>query len=84
MQVAREDYDNKPLFIRQGALKLWGVPLAIREDLCQVRQLYSYNDFFVEKCHDKVTGKLSCICSFTRLERLTPYLDQIELSTLDL
>lgn len=58
MQVAREEYDNKPLFIRQGALKLWGVPLAVREDFCRVRHLYSFNDFFAEMCHDKETGKV--------------------------
>ncbi|GAB3277056.1 hypothetical protein GCM10027347_50840 [Larkinella harenae] len=84
MQVEREEYDAKPLFIREGALKLWGVPLAIREDLCRVRYLYSLNEYFVEECHDKETGKLTCICSFSRVDRLTPYLEQIELSCLDI
>lgn len=83
MQVTREEYDSKPLFIRQGALRLWGVPLAVRSDFCRVRYLYSYSDFFVEQCHDKDTGKLTCICSFTRLERLTPYLEQIDISPLN-
>ncbi len=83
MQVEREEYDKKPLFIRQGALKLWGVPLAIREDLCRVRHLYSYNDFFAEVCHDKETGKVTCICTFTRTERLDSYLDHIELPALN-
>lgn len=83
MNITKEAYDRKPLFIRQGALKLWGVPLARRSDLCRTRQLYSFNNFFAEACYDNTNGKLTCICSFTQSNRLDPYLDQLNLNEAD-
>lgn len=84
MNIDQTAYDKNPLFIRQGALQLWGVPLAWRVDLCRNRQLYHFSEFFAEMCFDKQTGKLTCICSFTQQLRLAPYLDQIRLEDLGL
>lgn len=82
MTISREAYDRKPLLIRQGALQIWGVPLAKRVDMCRIRELYSFSDFFAEICSDKSTGKVTCICSFANSQRLTPYLDQLDLQEL--
>jgi len=82
MTISREAYDHSPLLVRQGALQLWGVLLARRVDLCRIRELYSLNDFFVELCYDKQTGQPTCICSFTRIQRLAPYVDQFNLEEL--
>ncbi|MBD2752015.1 hypothetical protein [Spirosoma validum] len=81
MKITRELFDQQPLFIRQGALRLWGTPLVHRFDLCRNRHLYSFGDFFAEACFDPQNGKLTCICSFQRTERLTTYLDQVKLTT---
>jgi len=83
MNITKEAYDQQPLLIRQGALKLWGVPLASRSDFCRTRQLYSFNNFFAEACYDSTNGKLTCICSFTQSNRLDPYLDQLNLNEVD-
>ncbi|UFH56141.1 hypothetical protein [Spirosoma sp. KNUC1025] len=83
MTIEQISYDRKPLFIRQGALQLWGIPLAYRCDLCRNRQLYYFNNFFAEMCFEKETGKLTCICTFTDHRRLNPYLNQIRLDNLD-
>lgn len=82
MTISRVCFDRQPLFIRQGALHLWGVPLAHRSDMCRNRQLYSFNNFFAEVCHDKNDGSLICICTFTRPQRLAPYLEQVNLDEL--
>ncbi|AUD07047.1 hypothetical protein [Spirosoma pollinicola] len=82
MYISRDIYDQKPLFIRQGALQLWGVLLAERVDLCRIRELYSFSGFFAELCYDKTTGKPTCICSFTGIRRLIPYLADLSLETL--
>ena len=79
MTIAREVFDRQPLFIRQGALELWGVVLATRSDLCRTRHLYSFSGFFVEACYAHGSKKLTCLCSFSQSARLAPYLDQIEL-----
>ncbi|MCK8490556.1 MULTISPECIES: hypothetical protein [Spirosoma] len=83
MKITRENYDRQPMLIRQGALALWGVPLAKREDLCRMRELYSLEGFFVEACYDKETNKLTCICSFTRSDRLLPYVEPVEVSSIE-
>ncbi len=83
MTIDQTSYDHKPLFIRQGALQLWGVPLACRVDLCRVRRLYRLSYFFVEMCFDVHTGQLTCICTFTQDQRLTPYLNEVGLADLD-
>ena len=83
MNISREDYDRQPFLIRQGALKVWGVPLAKSVDLCRTRQLYSLNTFFVEMCYDKLDGRLTCICSFSRVQRLDLYLGQMDINSLD-
>lgn len=83
MDITKEAYDRQPLLIRQGALKLWGVPLARRSDFCRTRQLYSFNNFFAEACYDTTNGKLTCICSFTQSKRLDLYLDELNLNEVD-
>ncbi|GAB3775339.1 hypothetical protein GCM10028818_19350 [Spirosoma horti] len=83
MNITREAYDRQPLLIRQGALKLWGVPLATRSDFCRTRRLYSFNNFFAEVCYDNTNSQLTCICSFTQLKRLDPYLDQLDFNEAD-
>ncbi|SOD93114.1 hypothetical protein [Spirosoma fluviale] len=82
MIISRVCFDRQPLFIRQGALRLWGVPLAHRSDVCQNRQLYSFNNFFAEVCYDKNDGSLTCVCTFTRIQRLAPYLEQVNVDKL--
>lgn len=82
MTIDQTSYDRKPLFIRQGALDLWGVPLAHRVDLCRTRKLFQLSDFFAEMCFDLHTGQLTCICTFTQGNRLTPYLDEVSLADL--
>lgn len=80
MNITKEAYDRQPLLIRQGALKLWGIPLARHSDLYRTRQLYRFNDFFAEACYDNTSGQLTCVCSFTQPKRLEPYLDQLDLN----
>lgn len=82
MTITQKNYDRKPLLIRQGALALWGVPLARRVDLCRTRTLFQLGDFFAEMCVDLQTGQLTCICTFTQNQRLVPYLDQVSLADL--
>ncbi|GAB4020703.1 hypothetical protein GCM10028808_63050 [Spirosoma migulaei] len=82
MYITREVYDQNAFFIRQGALQVWGVQLAKRVDLCRVRELYSLSDFFAELCYDKVTGKPTCICSFTSSNRLLLYAEGVSLGEL--
>lgn len=84
MTIDQMTYDRKPLFIRQGALHLWGVPLAYRADFCRTRRLYRLSHFFAEMCFDLHTGKLTCICTFTQDQRLALYLDQVSMVELDL
>ncbi|MFD2935497.1 hypothetical protein [Spirosoma flavum] len=83
MYISRDEYDRKPFLIRQGALRIWGLLLAKRVDLCRVRELYSFNNFFAELCYDKVTGKPMCICSFSKSERLMLYLKELSSDTLN-
>lgn len=65
MYITREDYDFKPLLVKQGALILWGVPLLKWVDSGHVRHLYRLNDFYAEMCYDKHTGRLTGISTFT-------------------
>lgn len=78
MYISREEYDRQPLMIRQGAIELWGVLLARSIDCCRTRYLYSFNTFYVEMCYDNLNGKLTCICSFSRIDRLDRYLSQTD------
>lgn len=82
MPISRDEYDHKPFLIRQGALRLWGVLLAHRVDLCRIRELYSLSDFFAELCYDKVTGEPTCICSFTGTGRTELYMKELDLNAL--
>ncbi len=78
MYITREKYDLNPLLIKQGALLLWGISLAKREDSRRVRHLYQLNDFFAEMCYETNTGRLTCICTFTNAHQLAPYRDQLD------
>lgn len=80
MQISQEAYDQKSLFIRQGALQLWGLLLARRVDSCRVRELYQFSDFFAELCYDQLTGKATCICSFRQPQRLALYVEEASLA----
>lgn len=82
MYISRDNFDQKPLFIRQGALQLWGTLLARRVDLCRLRELYSISDFYVEVCYNLETGRPTCVCSFTRLQRLDLYIEELNLNEL--
>lgn len=61
---------------------MWGVLLAKRVDLCCVWEVYRLGNFFVELCYDKITGKPTCICSFTRSQRLMHYEKELRLYAL--
>ncbi len=78
MYITREDYDGKPLLIKQGALLLWGVPLAKWVRKGAVRHLYRLNDFYAEMCYDENSGRLIGISTFTNSFRLSLYLDQLK------
>jgi hypothetical protein len=80
MHITQGSFDRKSLLVKQGALHLWGTLLARRVDLCRVRELYSLGKFYAELCYDAETGKPTCVCSFTRLERLELYLEELQLS----
>lgn len=82
MHITRDNFDQKPLFIRQGALRLWGTLLASRRDLCRVRELYSINDFYAELCYNVETGQPTCVCSFDRTQRLELYMEELNLNEL--
>jgi hypothetical protein len=82
MRISRQAFDRKPLFIRQGALQLWGTLLARRVDSCRVRELYWYSDFYCELCYDTLTGKPTCVCSFSKPQRLALYLDSLSVAEL--
>jgi hypothetical protein len=77
MHIPRTRFDQQPLLIRQGALQLWGTLLARRVDLCRVRELYWFSDFFAELCYNKQTGQATCVCTFTRSQRLAIYLEEM-------
>lgn len=75
MDIDREKFDRQPLLIRQGAVKLWGVPLASRSDFCRTRTLFKLGTFFAEVCYSKLDGHLTCICTTTQVPRLHLYAD---------
>jgi hypothetical protein len=79
MEIDREKFDRQPLLIRQGAVKLWGVPLAHRSDFCRTRKLFKLDSFFAEVCYSKENGQLTCICTTTQLPRLHLYADQLSM-----
>lgn len=76
MEIEREKFDRQPLLIREGAVKLWGVPLANRSDFCRTRKLFKLSTFFVEVCYSKEDGHLTCICTTNQFKRLLLYTDQ--------
>lgn len=82
MYIARDNFDQQPLFIKQGALYLWGTLLASRIDQCRVRELYSIHDFYAELCYDVETRQPTCVCSFTKPHRLELYLNEVSLHEL--
>jgi hypothetical protein len=82
MEIEREKFDRQPLLIRQGAVKLWGIPLANRSDICRTRTLFRLNSFFAEVCYSKEDGHLTCICTTTQLPRLHSYVDQLVINEL--
>lgn len=78
MHITREDYDGKPLLIKQGALLIWGVPLA--KWVCKgiTRHVYRLNDFYAEMCYDESSSRLIGISTFTNSYRLSLYLDRLK------
>jgi hypothetical protein len=82
MYITRDSFDQKPLFVRQGALQLWGTLIGRRVDLCRVRELYSLSDFYAELCYDVASSQPTCVCSFTRVQRLELYLERLDLNEL--
>lgn len=82
MEIEREKFDRQPLLIRQGAVKLWGIPLANRSDICRTRTLFKLSSFFAEVCYSKEDGHLTCICTTTQLPRLQLYVDQLDVNEL--
>lgn len=76
MDINQQEYDRLPVAIRQGALHLWGTHLSSYSRFGQIRQLYSFSGFFVEVCY--LGQQLSCIRTFSTIERLEPYIEQID------
>lgn len=83
MYITREAYDLKPLFIKQGALSLWGIHLTKWTDSGSIYHLYRFNDFYVEMCCDKHTSSLIRIATFTSPHRLVPNRGKLNLIQLD-
>ncbi|GAB3805338.1 hypothetical protein GCM10028819_38420 [Spirosoma humi] len=83
MYITREAYDLKPLFIKQGALFLWGIHLTKWTDSGAIYHLYRFNDFYVEMCCDKHTSSLIRIATFSSLHRLVSKLGKRNLFQLD-
>lgn len=83
MYITREAYDLKPLFIKQGALSLWGIHLTKWTDRSSIYHLYRFNDFYVEMCCDKNTNSLIRIATFTSPHRLVSNLGKLNLIQLD-
>lgn len=70
MYITREAYERNPLLIKQGALLLWGTPLAKWIANGYVHQVYRLNDFYAEMCSDAKTSRLSYIVTFASQPRL--------------
>ena len=63
MYITREDYESKPLLVQEGALILWGIPLATWIDGDYVRHIYRLNEFYAELCYDHYTGSLMSVAT---------------------
>jgi hypothetical protein len=79
MDITPEDYDLRPLLIKQGALILWGVPLLSWVDRGYVHHLYKLSDFYADMCYDEKTGRVTGIATFTSVRQLATYRDQMNL-----
>ncbi|WP_144051557.1 hypothetical protein [Fibrisoma limi] len=77
MKIERQAYDQLPFAIKIGALILWGTQLSSYSEAGRFRQLYQFNDFFAEMCFDEAQQTLTCICTFTELNSLEPYLNSM-------
>ena len=79
-------YEFNMLPIQYQAQFTWdtGVFLASRKTDQQIVNLYYMNKFFTEVHFSIKSEGVDMICSFTKLEKLSPYLDQIDLSQIDL
>ena len=78
MDINRQEYDKLPFAIRAGALILWGTQLVSYSQSGVFRQLYSFNGFFAEMCFDEQQERLNCICTFSDISRLDPYVDAMD------
>jgi|GEM_PF-6302395 len=78
MKIERQAYDQLPFAIKIGALILWGTQLSSYSEAGRFRQLYRFNDFFAEMCFDETQQTLTCVCTFTELTSLDPYLNSID------
>ncbi len=72
MKISRKEYDKLPFAVREGALHLWGKALTSYSRHGEFRQVYRFNDFYVETCYQN--QHLTCICSFATIRRLEPYI----------
>ncbi len=76
MKISRREYDKLPVAIREGALHLWGTAMLSYSRQGEFRQLYRFNNFFVEKCY--ANHNLTRINSFATIKPLKPYLGSAE------
>ena len=76
MKISRQEYDKLPVAIREGALHLWGTAMLSYSRRGEYRQLYRFNNFFVETCYQD--HHLTRICSFSTIRPLKLHFDPAE------
>ena len=65
MIISQQDYDQKPLAIRHGALLLWGTLADSYWTGKTFRQLYHFGGFIAQVCYSSDQQKVDCICTFS-------------------
>lgn len=77
MKINRQEYDQLPFVTRISVLILWGTQLTSYSQSGLFRQLYSFNGFFAEMCFDEEQERLDCICTFSDVAQLEPYINAV-------
>lgn len=80
MDIDRQDFDRLPFAIRQGALLLWGTELLTYSRFEKSQRLFSFSGFYAEMCFEG--QQLVGISTFSTIDALDPYIEEIELASL--
>ena len=77
-----QQFSALPKDIQAQMTKQKGAFIAARETKYALVKLYQVDSFYVELYHDKRMACISIVNSFSDVNRLTPYLQKIDVSDL--